>query len=157
MRFTRPLDLAIAGLFAGVLLYLIMRSAYGSLPPLPTLAGLTLVVLAIVDMVLGFSLRARIRRVRAVKPVQALTAARAVALAKASSLLGALMLGAWLGVLVYVFPLRSELVAAANDTQSSIIGALSSVALIGGGLWLEHCCRTPDDPDGPGDRSSHER
>jgi hypothetical protein len=67
------------------------------------------------------------------------------------------MLGAWLGVLVYVFPLRSELVAAANDTQSSIIGALSSVALIGGGLWLEHCCRTPDDPDGPGDRSSHER
>src|SRR4051812_15845055 len=44
VRFTKPRDLIAAALVAGVVLYLIMQSAYGSLPPLPTLAGVTLVV-----------------------------------------------------------------------------------------------------------------
>jgi hypothetical protein len=151
VRFTRPRDLAVAGLLAGIVLYLIMRSAYGSLPPLPTLAGVTLVVVAIIDVVLGFSLRSRIRG-KSGRPVEALTAARAVALAKASSMLGAIMFGAWIGVLAYVLPLQSDVVAAANDTTSAVIGALCAAALIGAGLWLEHCCRTPDDPDEPNDR-----
>jgi hypothetical protein len=153
VRFTRPRDLAIAGVLAGILLYLIMRSAYGSMPPLPTLAGVTLVIVGIIDVVLGFSLRSRIRgRARNGRPVQALTAARAVALAKASSMLGAIMLGAWLGVLAYVLPLRTDILAAANDTTSSVIGALCSAVLIGAGLWLEQCCRTPDEPEEPDDR-----
>ncbi|GAB3869477.1 DUF3180 domain-containing protein [Kibdelosporangium lantanae] len=151
MRFTRPRDLAVAGLLAAVVLYVVMQAAYGSLPPLPTLAGVTLVVVALVDVVLGFSLRSRIRG-KGTRPVEALTAARAVALAKASSLLGAIMLGAWVGVLVYVFPKRAEMVAAANDTTSSVVGAVCAAALIAGGLWLEHCLRTPDDPDEPKDR-----
>ncbi|MEV4311082.1 DUF3180 domain-containing protein [Actinocrispum sp. NPDC049592] len=150
MRFTKPRDLIAAGLVAGIVLYLIMQSAYGSLPPLPTLAGVTLVVIAVIDVVLGFSLRARIRS-KTGRPVQALAAARAVALAKASSMLGAIMLGAWLGVLVYVLPKRSDIVAAANDTTSSVIGIVCAALLIGAGLWLEHCLRTPKDPDDPGD------
>jgi hypothetical protein len=153
VRFTRPRDLAIAGLLAAIVLYLIMQSAYGSMPPLPTLAGVTLVILAIVDVVLGFSLRSRIHgRAKNGRPVQPLTAARSVALAKASSLLGAIMLGAWVGVLVYVFPKRAEIVAASNDTTSAVIGGVCAIALIAGGLWLEHCCRTPDKPDDPVDR-----
>ncbi|CAM4039288.1 DUF3180 domain-containing protein [Kibdelosporangium persicum] len=152
MRFTRPRDLVIAGLLAAVVLYLIMQSAYGSLPPLPTLAGISLVIIAIVDVALGFSLRSRIKGTNPGKPVQALTAARAVALAKASSVLGAIMLGAWLGVLVYVLPKRADVLAAANDTSSAVVGALCSAALIAAGLWLEHCCRTPDDPKEPDDR-----
>jgi hypothetical protein len=151
VRFTRPRDLAVAGLLAAIVLYLVMQTAYGSLPPLPTLAGVTLVVVAIVDVVLGFSLRSRIRG-KGTRPVEALTAARAVALAKASSMLGAIMLGAWLGVLVYVLPKRSDIVAAANDTTSSVIGLFCAAALIGAGLWLEHCLRTPDEPDEPRDR-----
>ncbi|SMD00174.1 DUF3180 domain-containing protein [Kibdelosporangium aridum] len=152
MRFTRPRDLVIAGLLAAVVLYLIMQSAYGSLPPLPTLAGVSLVVIAIVDVVLGFSLRSRIRGTKPGKPVQALTAARAVALAKASSVLGAIMLGAWIGVLVYVLPKRGDIVAASNDTSSAVIGAVCSAALIAAGLWLEHCLKTPDEPKEPDDR-----
>jgi Protein of unknown function (DUF3180) len=151
VRFTKPRDLVIAGLVVAVVLYLVMRSAYGSLPPLPTLAGLTLVVIAVIDLILAFSLRSRIRG-KGGRPVEALTAARAVALAKASSLLGAIMLGAWVGVFAYVFPKRTNIVAAANDTTSAIIGALCAAALIAAGLWLEHCCRTPDDPDEPKDR-----
>ncbi|MFD1049437.1 DUF3180 family protein, partial [Kibdelosporangium lantanae] len=41
---------------------------------------------------------------------------------------------------------------AANDTTSSVVGAVCAAALIAGGLWLEHCLRTPDDPDEPKDR-----
>jgi hypothetical protein len=152
VRFTKPRDLVIGGLLGGIVLYLILQQAYSSLPPLPTLAGVTLVVIAVIDVVLGFSLRSRIRGVKPGKAVQPLTAARAVALAKASSMLGAIMLGAWIGVLVYVLPKRSEVVAAANDTTSSVIGAVCSAALIAAGLWLEHCLRTPDEPKQPDDR-----
>jgi Protein of unknown function (DUF3180) len=152
VRFTRPRDLVIGGLLGVVVIYLVLQSAYGSLPPLPTLAGVTLIVIAIIDAVLGFSLRARIRGTRPGKPVQPLTAARAVALAKASSMLGAIMFGAWIGVLAYVLPKRSEIVAAANDTTSAVVGALSAAVLIGAGLWLEHCLRTPDEPQKPDDR-----
>jgi hypothetical protein len=109
-------------------------------------------VIAIIDMVLGFSLRSRIRGDNPGKALQPLTAARAVALAKASSMLGAIMLGAWIGVLFYVVPKRSEVVAAANDTTSSVVGAICSAALIAAGLWLEHCLRTPDEPNRPDDR-----
>lgn len=150
MRFTRARDLATACVVAIVVVYLAVRLLYGSLPPLPPLAGVTLLVLAIVEAALGTSLRGRIRRMaegRPVdgKPLQPLTVARAVALAKASSLLGAIMLGAWVGVLAYLLPLRTELSAAANDVPSGIIGVVCSIALIAAALWLEYCCRAPRD------------
>lgn len=150
MRFTRAKDLAATGAIAAVLVYLGVRLLYGSLPPLPTFAGITLLVLAIVEASFGSSLRGRIKRMAEGRPddrrpLQPLTAARAVALAKASSLLGAIMLGAWLGVLAYLLPLRDEIAAAAHDLPSAIIGVLCSAALIAGALWLEYCCRTPGD------------
>jgi hypothetical protein len=70
-------------------------------------------------------------------------------LAKASSLAGAITTGAWLGVLGYVLPLRSQLQSAASDTVTASIGAVSAGALVAAALWLEHCCRTPDGPDDP--------
>lgn len=145
MRFTRARDLVGTGVFTGVLVYLGIRLVYGELPPLPTFAGITLLVLAIVEAALGASLRNRIRHPEGGRPLQPLTAARAVALAKASSLLGAIMLGAWLGVLVYLLPLRDELNAAADDLPSAVVGAVCSALLIAAALWLEYCCRTPHD------------
>lgn len=152
MRFTRARDLATAGVFTAVVVYLAIRLLYGELPPLPTFAGVTLLVLAVVEAALGASLRGRIRRMVEGKldggrPLQPLTAARAVALAKASSLLGAIMLGAWLGVLGYLLPRRGELAAAADDVPSAIIGAVCAAALIAAALWLEYCCRAPHDQD----------
>ena len=146
MRFTKPRDLLAVGLIAGLLAHLLLRLAYDTLPPLPTFAGFTLLVIAVVDLVLGFSLRARIQRRPGAAPVQPLTAARAVALAKASSLLGAIMAGAWAGVLIYVMPVREEFEAAGHDLVSAVIGVVCAVVLIGSALWLEHCCKTPKDP-----------
>lgn len=143
---TRPKDLVVAAVAAAFVVHLLLGVGYGSLPRLPTLGGTTLLAFAVAETVLGFSLRARIERRPGAAPVQALQAARAVALAKASSLAGALVTGAWLGVLAYVMPRRGDLAAAASDTVAAAIGTVCAAALVAAGLWLEHCCRTPDDP-----------
>ncbi|MGH3719043.1 MAG: DUF3180 domain-containing protein [Pseudonocardiaceae bacterium] len=149
MTFTRARDLVSAAVVAAVLVHLLLALSYGELPTLPRPAGTTLLAFAIVEVVLGNTLRARIQRRPGTRPLQALTAAKAVVLAKASSLAGAITGGAWLGALSYVLPLRSELSAAASDTIAASIGAVCAGALVAGALWLEHCCRTPDGPDDP--------
>jgi sulfite exporter TauE/SafE len=147
MHFTRARDLVVTGLVAAGVVFLLMRVAYGDLPPLPTFAGVTLLVLGVVEVALGASLRSRIRKPEGGRPVQPLTAARAVALAKASSLLGAIMLGAWLGILGYLLPRRAEIAAAADDLPSAVVGLGCAAALIAAALYLEWCCRTPRDQD----------
>jgi hypothetical protein len=148
VTFTRARDLVAAAAIAAVLVNLLLRLSYGDLPTLPQPAGTTLLVFAIAEVVLGNTLRARIRRRPGARPVQALTAAKAVVLAKASSLAGAITGGAWLGVLGYVLPQRSELASAASDTVTASLGAVCAAALVAAALWLEHCCRTPDDEEG---------
>ncbi|MGH3822039.1 MAG: DUF3180 domain-containing protein [Pseudonocardiaceae bacterium] len=147
MTFTRARDLIAAAAIASVLVNLLLQLSYGDVPTLPQLAGTTLLFFAIAEAVLGNMLRARIQQRPGSRPVQALTAAKAVVLAKASSLAGAVTGGAWLGVLSYVLPLRSQLASAASDTLTALIGAICSAALVAAALWLEHCCRTPDGPD----------
>jgi hypothetical protein len=144
---TRARDLAGAAAVAAVLVNLLLQLSYGDLPPLPTLSGTTLFVFAVAEVVLGTALRTRIRQRSRTRPVQALTAVKALVLAKASSLAGAITGGAWLGVLGYVLPLRSQLQSAASDTVTASIGVVCAGALVAAGLWLEYCCRTPDDPE----------
>ncbi|MDT7798451.1 MAG: hypothetical protein QOI78_1884 [Actinomycetota bacterium] len=144
MHFTRPRDLVAAGVLGLVLGYLLFQVAYGSLPQLPLLAGVTFAVLAVIEVVLAFVIRSRIKGGRV---VAAIGIARSVALAKASSLAGAFMTGAWLAALIYLFPRRDELVAAVLDTRAAVVGVVSAALLVAGGLWLEHCCRTPRDQD----------
>lgn len=143
---TRPLDLAALASMVGVVVYFFVRRDYGSMPPLPTLAGSTMVLFAAAEVVLGFNLRSRIQRRPGAEPVEALTAAKALLVAKASSLTAAVIGGAWLGVLAYVMPRQDEIDAASDDTWAAAVGVLSSAALVGAALWLEYCCRIPDDP-----------
>ena len=154
MRFTRARDLVVAGVVAAVLVTLLLIVGYGSIPPLPALAGATLLVLAVLELAFALTLRRRLAGRPGTRPVPPLQAVRAVALAKASSMLGALMAGGWLGVLVYVFPRRSTVVAAANDTTSGVVGLVSAAALIAAALWLEYCCRAPDDRNSRDDKTT---
>jgi DMSO reductase anchor subunit len=149
VTFTRARDLIAAAAVAGVLVNLVLQQSYGAVPTLPQPAGTTLLIFAIAEVVLGNTLRARIRQRPGSRPVQALTAAKAVVLAKASSLAGAITGGGWLGVLAYVLPLRSELASAASDTVTASIGTVCAAALVAAALWLEHCCKAPRDPDDP--------
>jgi hypothetical protein len=75
-----------------------------------------------------------------------LAVARAVMIAKASAWVGALALGWWLAVLVYVLPKRGVLRVAAGDTTGAIVAAVSALALVIGALWLQHCCKSPGEP-----------
>lgn len=141
MHFTRPRELIVAGLVGLVVVYLLFEVAYGRLPSLPTLAGVTLLVLAVIEAALAFVVR---RRIREGHVVTGLGIARAVALAKASSLLGALMFGAWLAGVVFLAPQASDLTAAAADLPATIVGAACAALLIGAALGLEYSCRAPD-------------
>jgi hypothetical protein len=144
---TRPRDLFGAGLVAALVVAVLVRLTYGSLPSFPALGGATLGVLGIAEAIAGSALRARIRRRPGTRPVQPLVAARAVLVAKASALAGAIMAGAWLGLLVHVLPQAADVSAAAGDTAAAAVGLGCALVLVGGALWLEHCCRTPDDPE----------
>ena len=77
------------------------------------------------------------------KPVPPLTAARAVMAAKATSLAGAAVAGLWVGLLFYVLPSWSVLEAARSDGITGIVGLVGAMIMIGGALFLEHCCRAP--------------
>ena len=146
MKFTRIRDLVAIALVAGLLTAIVLRLVYSDLPALPRAAGVTFGVLAVVEAILAWQLRTRIAGKPGARPVQPLTAARAVALAKASSLVGALMVGVWAGVLVTVLPLLAVSSAANEDWTTGLVGLVGSAALVAAALWLEHCCKAPDPP-----------
>jgi hypothetical protein len=77
-----------------------------------------------------------------------------VAIAKASAWAGALMLGWWVGMLVYLGPRRTELRVAAADLPGAIVAVLSALALVVAALWLQHCCKSPGD-ESPGEPDEH--
>lgn len=147
MHPTRKRDLVLIAVGAGVIAWVVIRAAYGSLPTLRWFVPLSIGALAVIEATLGVQLRARIQRHRGAAMVDPLVAARAVALAKASSIVGAIMAGVWGGLLVYAVPRRDMLAAARSDTVVGAVGIVAAVALVGAALWLEHCCRTPDQDD----------
>ncbi|MFI5607068.1 DUF3180 domain-containing protein [Amycolatopsis sp. NPDC051903] len=151
MHFTRPRDLVVAAVLGLVLGYALFQFAYGDLPRLPTLAGITFALLAVVEAIMGYTIRSRIKAGRVTASIGI---ARSVALAKASSLAGAFMAGGWLAAFAYVFPRRDELVATISDTRAAVVGAVCSALLVAAALWLEHCCRTPHDDERPTTRGT---
>ena len=153
----RPRDLVLPALVAAVVVHLLVRLGYGSLPSFPLAAGLPFAVLGAAEAIGGTALRSRIRDRTGARPVEPLIAARAVLVARASAQAGAIMTGAWVGLLVYVAPRSADIAAAADDTAAAALGAVGALVLVGGGLWLQHCCRTPDDPDDPKDGVDRER
>lgn len=145
MTLTRPRHLLAVALVTALVVNLAVRLTYNSLPPFPLPAGATLGVLGLAEVVAGNLLRARIRHRPGTQPVRPLLAARAVLVAKASSLAGAVMAGVWGGLLLHVLPRAADVAAAANDSLAAGVGLACALVLIGGALWLEWCCRTPDD------------
>jgi hypothetical protein len=146
---TRPRDLVVAFVAAAIVGNLLVRLSYGSLPGFPVPAGVTLGVLGIAEAVAGWVLKGRIDRRPGSRPVEPLVAARAVLVAKASALGGALVGGLWTGLLIYTVPRAGDVTAAASDTLAGVVGLVSALVLVGGALWLEHCCRAPSDHDEP--------
>ena len=74
-----------------------------------------------------------------------------VMIAKASAWVGALVLGWWVGVLVYLLPRRGTLRVAGEDTAGAVVAAVSALALLVAALWLQHCCKSPQEPPDNGE------
>ncbi|WP_020496174.1 DUF3180 domain-containing protein [Sciscionella marina] len=147
MKPTRIRDLVIVAVIVLVLVHLLVWFNYDSLPRMPIIAGLVLLAIAIIDVLLAIAFRPRFERRKGTTPVAAVTALRVLAAAKASAILGALMLGAWAGLLAYLLPSEGRSDVIGHDVTSSVVGGLCAVALAAAGLWLEHCCRVPKGPD----------
>jgi hypothetical protein len=140
-------DLVAIAVVAAGFGWLVVREWYGDLPRLQWFVPLSLALLAFAEAVAAGQLRARIRRRPGTEPVHPLVAARSLALAKASAIVGAAMTGVWAGLLLFTVPRLDYLAAAGDDTRTGVIGVLAAIALVGAALWLEFCCRTPKPPD----------
>jgi sterol desaturase/sphingolipid hydroxylase (fatty acid hydroxylase superfamily) len=145
---TRIRDLVGYALAVTLVTWLALRQWYGDLPPLSWFVPLSLLLLAIAETLAANQLRDRIRRRPGSLPVQPLVAARMFALAKASSVVGAFVLGIWAGLLLYAVPRLGQLAAAGGDTRTGIVGVVAALSLVAAALWLEFSCRAPAPPDG---------
>jgi hypothetical protein len=150
LRPTRIRDLAATAIVAGLLAYLLVRDYYGSLPAMPWTPSVALAGLAVLEGGMARATRSRIARRPGTKPVEPLVVARLVALAKATAVVGAVLIGAWAGVFAYTALARDRLAAAGRDAQVSAIGLLVALVLVAAALWLEQACRTPDPPEDDG-------
>ncbi|MDZ4269942.1 MAG: DUF3180 domain-containing protein [Mycobacterium sp.] len=146
---TRLRDLLAAVAATAVVGYLLVRVVYRWFPPITPWTGVSLLGLAIAVAGWGFLVRARIRDGEigvGQGRLHPLAVARSVVIAKASAWVGSVVLGWWLAVLAYVLPRRSTLRVAAEDTSGAVVAGLCALALVAAGLWLQHCCRSPDEP-----------
>lgn len=146
---TRKRDLGIAVAVTAVVGFLLMQVLYRYFPPITLMTGVSLLAVAGIEAGWGWSIRGKIQAGRigvGAGRLDPLAVARSLAVAKASAWLGAVMLGWWLAVLVYLLPKRSELRVAAADTPGVIIAAASAFALVLAALWLQECCKSPGEP-----------
>ena len=146
---TRKRDLTAAAVCTGAAGYLLAVLFYRWFPPITVWTGFSLLTVGIAEAIWARHVRTKIDDGEigdAPGWLHPLTVARSLVIAKASAWVGALALGGWVGVLVYLWPRRSWLRVAAEDTLGTVVAALSALTLVIAALWLQHSCRSPGDP-----------
>jgi Protein of unknown function (DUF3180) len=146
---TRKRDLTAATVLAAVAGYLLVVLLYRWFPPITLLTGVSLLAVAIAEAVWAFYVRAKINDGEIGDGpgwLHPLAVARSVLIAKASAWVGALVLGWWVGVLVYLLPRRGTLKVAGEDTAGAVVAGVCALALVVAALWLQHCCKSPQEP-----------
>jgi len=163
---TRPLFLVATTAIAMVVSYVVLRfwDHFGTIPAVPISAPITLGVLAAAVLAVALGLRARFAahreaRMRAVtgrpadrperrpiKPIDPLQAARALVLAKASGLVGAVFGGIYGGYGVLLLG-RLDVDIYVSRAVTCGFAFIAGVALILAALYLERILRIP--PESP--------
>lgn len=139
------LALLAAALTWGVLRVLDSRTPL--VPPLPPTVPLGLLALALGIGVSALALRRRLRGDPGTRRVDPLAAARMLALAKAAAHAGALLLGCYAGLALFLLP-DAGLTLRRGRLVLALLSVLAALALTGSGLLLERVCRVdpPEDP-----------
>jgi hypothetical protein len=151
---TRKRDLTAAVVCAGALGYLLVVLLYRWFPPITVWTGVSLLAVGVAEAVWGRHVRAKINDGEigdGAGRLHPLAVARSLMIAKASAWVGALMMGWWIAVLVYLLPRRSTVRVAGEDTAGTVVAAVSALALVVAALWLQHCCKSPWDPSEHGE------
>jgi hypothetical protein len=146
---TRKRDLTAAAIGAAVVGYLLILLLYRFFPPITVWTGMSLLAVAIGEAGWAFYVRTKISDGQIGDGpgwLHPLAVARSVLIAKASAWVGALVFGWWVAVLVYLLPRRSTLRVAGEDTAGAAVAAVSALALVIAALWLQHCCKSPEEP-----------
>jgi hypothetical protein len=150
---TKPSLLTAIVLLVGVAAWVIVSQAYGSMPNLPVVGAVSLVVLAIGELLFGISVRRRLHNPNT--PVQRrlepMFVARLAVLAKASSHAAALVAGVYGGFFAYTL-MHLGKPDINSDSRASGLSLLAALALMGTALFLEYSCRVPRSPDDDGRR-----
>ncbi|RNL82051.1 DUF3180 domain-containing protein [Halostreptopolyspora alba] len=134
-------------LITGMLCYVVVDQAYASLPLLPWTAIPTLALLAVGEGITAVHTRRRIRRVAGTVPIDPLSAARLVALAKASAVLASLGIGAFGGMALALLS-RLHAPASRADALTASGTLLAAGLVLAAALFLEYSCRVPDGDEG---------
>lgn len=147
MRPTRLSLLAVFALLAAAATYVSMDALYGGLPPLRYYAPGLLAALAVAEGYAARVIPGRLYgRARSRRPIDPLSVARAVALAKASSVTGALATGAYAGLLGWLGVRFGADVP--RDVPVSAAGVVAGIGLVVAALLLERACRVRPPRDG---------
>jgi DMSO reductase anchor subunit len=142
---TRPRTLLLVTLLAGVVTWAVLTAIYASLPPLTWTLVPALLIAAGAEAWTGRDLRARIQGRITARPLPPLFVARMVALAKASSQTAALLAGVSAGFMIYLSGML-DASTPRSDLLDASLSFAASLVLLGAALFLEYCCRVPDDP-----------
>lgn len=145
MRPTRWYVLVVLGMLAGGIAYPVTRSHYADFPSPHLYSTFWLLILAAAEGYVAVVTRARLAGRPGTRPIDPLVVARLVALAKASSVVGAIAAGGYAGFLGWVAQVNSS--AASSDTTVAAVGIATSLALVATALLLEWVCRVPKDDD----------
>jgi hypothetical protein len=143
---TRARSLLLTGVLGAAVTWALLSVVYSDLPALSWTPVPALLLAAGVEAWTGRDLRARIMGERGSKPAPPLFVARIVVLAKASSQVGALLAGVSFGFIGYL----SDMLDAPTPRSDIITSGIwfgSCLILIAAALFLEYCCRVPDNPD----------
>jgi hypothetical protein len=137
MRRTRWPDLVVPFLVVGVTTYALFKFSYHGYLQLRYLVPAPLAALAVAEFVAARRVRAAVRHDPDAKPMAALVIARCVALGKASSMVGAAVVGFATALLARLLPDVGTVVLARDDATVGGLLLGAAVLLVVGGLLLE--------------------
>jgi hypothetical protein len=152
---TNPATLVVAVLAAAAVGWIIIARKYNDFPSLTFLPAIITAGLGVLEIALAVPTKARIDRKPGTEPVNGLVVVRYVVLAKASSLVGALLAGFFGAVMIWLLAERGRLAAAGSDVPPAIGGFVGAIVLLVGALLLERACRVPPRPDDTEDETDN--
>ena len=130
----------------------VVSTLTGRALPVPWLASVTLLSLAVALLIWTLLCRPRLprrtklgERIRPTNPLPPLVAARTAALAMAASRVGSIVGGLYLGILIGETS-NASTVAGRSALLLAGLAAAGALAMAVVGVWLEAMCRLPQDP-----------